>query len=158
MITIGIDPGLYGAIGVLSDGLFLAVYDMPTVIKSKDTGKLEVCPKQLNELVKRHTSVDVFTSTALERVSAMPGQGVTSMFSLGDSFGCARSALIATGCEFTLVAPQTWKKHFKLTNIKDESLLRARELFTEAPLKLKKHDGRAESLLIARWLYETKFM
>ena len=84
----------------------------------------------------------------------MPGQGVTSMFSLGDSFGCARSALIATGCEFTLVAPQSWKKHFKLTSDKEQSRSLASRLFPSAPLHLKKHADRAESLLMAQWYLE----
>lgn len=157
MITIGIDPGLTGAIGVLSDGVFLAVEDMPTVVKGTGSVKREVDPAGLISLLKSHKSATGFTSIVLERVNAMPGQGVSSVFSLGDSFGCARSSIAACSIETTMVSPVTWKKYFKLERDKELSRALAIKLFPEAPLHLKKYADRAEALLMARWLWETKF-
>ncbi len=157
MITIGIDPGLTGAVGVLSDGVFLAVEDMPTVVKGSGSVKREVDPAGLISILKYHRLANDFTSVALERVNAMPGQGVSSVFSLGDSFGCARSSIAACSIETVMVSPVTWKKYFKLERDKELSRALAIKLFPEADLKLKKHADRAEALLIARWLWETKF-
>lgn len=157
MITIGIDPGLTGAIGFLRDGVFVAVEDMPTLLKGSGSVKYEVSPAGLISMLRRHIPIDDHAVAVLERVNAMPGQGVSSVFSLGDSFGCARSALVAAHLELHYVSPVTWKKHFKLTAEKEMGRALAQRLFPDAPLHLKKHDGRAESLLMARWLYETKF-
>jgi crossover junction endodeoxyribonuclease RuvC len=157
MITIGIDPGLTGAIGVLSDGVFVAVEDMPTVVKGTGSVKREVDPAGLISIHKSHKPADNFSRAVLERLNAMPGQGVSSVFSLGDSFGCARSSIAASKIEMTYVAPITWKKYFKLERDKELSRALAIKLFPEAPLHLKKHADRAEALLMARWLWETKF-
>lgn len=157
MITIGVDPGLTGAIGFLRDGVFLAVEDMPTLLKGSGSVKYEVSPAGLISMLRRHVPVDDKAVAVLERVNAMPGQGVSSVFSLGDSFGCARSALVSTHLELHYINPAAWKRHFKLTADKEMSRALAQRLFPEAPLYLKKHDGRAEALLMARWLHETKF-
>ena len=157
MITIGIDPGLNGAIAVLRDGAFIAVEDMPIVVKGTGAVKNEVDPAGLITLLRRYVPADEAVCVALERVNAMPGQGVSCVFSLGDSFGSARASV--AGCRFELVsvAPQTWKKHHKLTSDKEISRALAIRMFPEAPLNLKKYSDRAEALLIARWLYETSY-
>jgi crossover junction endodeoxyribonuclease RuvC len=93
----------------------------------------------------------------LERVNAMPGQGSSSVFSLGDSFGCARSVVAACHLELTHVTPAQWKKHFKLTSDKELARALAVRMFPGAPLNLKKHADRAEALLLARWLYDTRY-
>lgn len=157
MITIGIDPGLSGAVGVLRDGVFVNVIDMPTVAKGSGSVKNEVDPAGLITLLRQTVPAEEPISVALERVNAMPGQGSSSIFSLGDSFGCARSAVAACRFELTYVTPVQWKKHFKLTSDKELSRAMAVRLFPEAPLNLKKHIDRAEALLMARWLYETRF-
>jgi len=157
MLIIGIDPGLTGAVGFLRDGVFVAVEDMPTVVKGVGSVKREVSPAGLKTLIKVVLQPDEAVVCVIERVNAMPGQGVSSVFSLGDSFGCARSVLATAGFEMTYVSPVTWKKHFKLASDKELSRALAVKLFPEAPLHLKKHDGRAESLLMARWLWETKY-
>ena len=157
MITIGIDPGLTGAIGVLSDGAFVAVEDMPTLVKGLGSVKREVDVAGLITMLRGHSSIDVSTSAVLERVNAMPGQGVSSVFSLGDSFGCARSAIVACRLPMTYVSPVIWKKYFKLERDKELSRAMAVRLFPEAPLNLKKYSDRAEALLMARWLWETQF-
>lgn len=157
MITIGIDPGLSGAIGILHDGVYVAVEDMPIVAKGSGSVKNEVDPSGLIKLIRHHTlGCDAFTIVAVERVNAMPGQGVSSVFSLGDSFGCARSAIASCGFETVYVAPATWKKHFKLTSDKEMCRAAAIRMFPQAPLNLKKHSDRAEALLMARWLYDLR--
>lgn len=157
MITIGIDPGLSGAIGVLRDGAYVAVLDMPTIAKGSGSVKNEVDPAGLASILREHAPAVEDVAVALERVNAMPGQGSSSTFSLGDSFGCAR-AVVAT-CRFgmTYVTPAQWKKHFKLTTDKELSRAMAVRLFPDAPLHLKKHADRAEALLLARWLYEAGY-
>lgn len=157
MITIAIDPGLSGAVGVLRDGAFLAVEDMPTVAKGSGSVKSEVDPAGLISLLRRLAPADEPVAVALERVNAMPGQGVSSTFSLGDSFGCARSAVAACRFELVYVTPAQWKKHYAITNDKEMSRALAVRMFPEAPLNLKKHSDRAEALLMARWLYDTRF-
>lgn len=157
MITVAIDPGLSGAVGVLRDGAFLTVEDMPTVAKGSGSVKSEVDPAGLISLLKRLTPADEAVAVALERVNAMPGQGVSGVFSLGDSFGCARSAVAACRFELVYVTPVQWKKHFKLESNKETSRALAVRMFPQAPLNLKKHADRAEALLMARWLYDTRF-
>lgn len=157
MITLGIDPGLDGAFGVLRDGAFLAVEDMPTLIKGDGMIKREVDARWLIELLRGMVHASETAAVALERVNAMPGQGSSSTFSLGDSYGTARTAVAACGYELHVVAPTTWKKHFALSRDKYESIALAQQLFPQAPIKLKKHADRAEALLMARWLYDTRF-
>ena len=156
MITVAIDPGLSGAIGILLDGKYVTVEDMPIVSKGSGSVKSEVDTSGLIKLLKTNISSDDVIVAAVERVNAMPGQGVSSVFSLGDSFGCARSALASCGYEMVYVSPVTWKKHFKLTSDKEMCRAAAVRMFPEAPLNLKKHADRAESLLMARWLYDTQ--
>ena len=154
MITIGIDPGLSGAIGVLRDGAYVAVLDMPTVAKGSGSVKNEVDPAGLATLLRQHAPAQEAVAVVLERVNAMPGQGSSSIFSLGDSFGCARAVVAACRFELTYVTPVKWKKHFALTSDKELGRALAVRLFPDAPLNLKKHADRAEALLMARWLYE----
>lgn len=156
-ITIGIDPGLSGAVGVLRDGQYVEVHDMPVVAKGSGSVKNEVDPAGLISLLRQCAPVDESVAVVLERVNAMPGQGSSSTFSLGDSFGCARSAIAACRFETVYVTPANWKKHFKLTSDKDLSRALAVRTFPGAPLNLKKHADRAEALLMARWLYEARY-
>jgi crossover junction endodeoxyribonuclease RuvC len=147
---IGIDPGITGAIGVLDEhGNYLDVYDMPVIAKGK-SGKQQIDAAGLYKLIKQHGVIHAF----VEQVGAMPGQGVSSMFSLGDSVGCIRAVLCALMIPTQFIPPQSWKRGFKLTADKEQARSRAVELFPQAPLNRKKDAGRAEALLIARfgWL------
>lgn len=157
MITIGVDPGLTGAVGFLLDGSYLAVEDMPVVVKGVGSVRNEVSPAGLKQLMRRHVQNGEACSAVLERVNSMPGMAASSVFSLGDSFGCARAVVASAGVEITYVAPQTWKKHFKLEKDKELSRALAVKLFPTAELHLKKHHDRAEALLMARWLWEIRF-
>ncbi len=157
MITVGLDPGLSGAVGVLRDGVFVVVEDMPVVAKGSGSVKSEVNPAGLIWLLRSLCPADEAVAVVLERVNAMPGQGVSSTFSLGDSFGCARAAVAACGFELYYVTPSQWKKHHGLGSDKEQARATASRLYPQAPLHLKKHADRAEALLMALWLYETRF-
>ena len=147
----GIDPGLSGAVAVL-DPLFpeaATVRDMPIEPYGK-TGfvKNAVDLAALARLLGRSLNAWVF----LERVSAFPGQGVGSMFSLGMSYWGAAGVANGLGHEVVLVAPKAWKGHFGLSKDKAEALALARKLFPVCPaLARAKDHGRAEALLIARY-------
>jgi len=158
MLIIAIDPGLTGAVSALRDGAFLGVEDMPTVAKGSGSVKREVDPAGLKRLIRAWMQPDESTTAVLEQVGAMPSQGVSSTFSLGDSYGSARAVIATSTIPLTLVSPVTWKKYFKLDRDKEKSRALAIRLFPSAPLHLKKHDGRSEALLLALWLHETKFM
>jgi crossover junction endodeoxyribonuclease RuvC len=155
MLVVAIDPGLTGALGFLRDGAYVAVEDMPVVLKGVGSVKNEVSPQGMKTLIRGHLQPGEAVVAVIEKVGAMPGQGVSSVFSLGDSYGAARAVLATAGFELVQVHPATWKKYFKLTSDKELSRALATRLFPAAPLHLKKHDGRAEALLLARWLWET---
>jgi len=157
MIIVSIDPGLTGAVGFLENGVFLGVEDMPIMQKGNGAVKYEVSPAGLKQLVLKHTSACDEVVAVLERVNAMSGQGVSSVFSLGDSFGCARSVLASLGLETFYVSPVTWKKYYCISSDKEASRSLAVKMFPKAPLTLKKHVDRAEALLMARWLHNTRY-
>ena len=161
-LIIGIDPGLSGALALMGNAGLLALSDIPVMAKGKGSGKVknEVNAAGLNALLKEWVSGhadDVLV--VIERVSSMPGQGVASMMSLGDTVGCIRGVVAARGYPVHWVTPQTWKKHYTLTAGKDvdgKELARAKaiQLFPEADLVRKKDHNRAEAVLIARWGWE----
>jgi len=155
MITIGIDPGVTGAIGILKDGNFIAVFDIPTV--AKGSGRKEINPYAVRDLIRESVSAYDDVDVSLEKVGAMPGQGVSSMFSLGDSFGVLRAIVACMNLRMNLVSPSVWKRHFNLNKDKEQSRALAVRLFPTAPLNLKKHSDRAEALLIAKHLWDTKY-
>lgn len=156
-ITVGIDPGITGAAGILKDGEYLKVFDIPSVEKGAGMVKREIDPSGLARELTSHLDPKEYVEVLLERVNAMPGQGVSSVFSFGDSYGCCRSVVAVLGHPMVLVPPAVWKKHFKLGREKEESRALAIRLFPKAELHLKKHSDRAEALLMARYLYEVKF-
>lgn len=157
MNIIGIDPGLSGAIALISStGKYMEVYDVVTEVKGKGKIKNQI---EALETFKILTYMKLRSSSKakilIEKVSSMPGQGVASVFSLGDSYGSLRALSTCCYLPVETVLPAKWKKHFKLTSDKDKSLKLARELFPEAPLSRKKDIDRAEALLIARYGWET---
>jgi transposase len=102
-----------------------------------------------SEMAQARDGQDVVV--VIERVHSMPAQGLSSTFKFGMAFGGALALSRRFSSEMVLVPPQAWKKALNLSHVKLESLLMARELFPNAPLHLKKHNGRAEALLIAEW-------
>ena len=148
---IGVDPGLSGAIAVMSSES-LKIFDMPTMtVERNGKAKRQVSATELAELLYLYSGKDCHVYC--ERVSAMAGQGVTSVFSFGRSFGMIEGILAAFKLPVTYVAPATWVKAVHRGAGKDASRQRAMELFPEnqADFKRVKDDGRSDSALIAYW-------
>jgi crossover junction endodeoxyribonuclease RuvC len=148
MNRLGIDPGLSGAVAVLGENLeLLDVFDMPTMALSK--GKNCVNAAGLAAILR----IDQHPATAyLEDVHAMPGQGVSGMFSFGRSLGVIEGVLATLGIPVVMVPPQTWKKRAGLQGAeKDKARTMAQRLYPGADLSRKKDIGRADAILIARY-------
>lgn len=148
--TIGIDPGLNGAIALVVDGELVRVVDMPTVtLERNGKTKRQVSVPELVDIIKELDPTEAYC----EKVFAMSGQGVTSVFSLGRSLGVVEGILTALRIKTTLMTPQTWIKGMAVTGGKDGSRARAMELFPEhlALFKRVKDDGRSDASLIALW-------
>lgn len=158
MITVGIDPGLTGAIAILRSGEYYDLMDMPTIAKG-GSGKVkyEVSPVAITQYLRSKITPSDGCAAIIERVNSMPGQGAATVFSLGDSFGTARAVLACFGLPYRDVTPQVWKKHFGLSSDKEQSRALATKLFPSAELHLKKYHDRAEALLMARYLWEKEF-
>jgi crossover junction endodeoxyribonuclease RuvC len=151
MRHIGIDPGLSGAIAIISDDS-LKVFDMPTMTVDRNgKAKRQVSANELADLLRSCAGNDCHVY--VERVSAMAGQGVTSVFSFGRSFGMIEGILAALKMPVTFVAPATWVKGVGRGPGKDASRARAMELFPmqQEFFKRVKDDGRADAALIAHW-------
>jgi len=156
-LIIGVDPGLSGAIAAIDhNGLFRGVWDMP--VEVTHTGKNRVCAwlllqvfKEIMEMAVDQEGADVPVMCYVESVSAMPGQGVTSMFNFGDGFGVVRAVIAVSQVPVTFVSPVKWKRTMGMIGTdKNYSLTLARQYWPDAPLTLKKHTGRADALLIAK--------
>jgi crossover junction endodeoxyribonuclease RuvC len=151
----GIDPGLSGAIAFFNpDKGLLIVHDMPTVEVTRNGKK----KNEINAYALANLFPVLATDEAvLERVGAMPGQGVTSVFSFGRSVGIVEGVLAALSISVTIVSPQAWQKAAGVRGGKDGSRLRASELFPNyaALFSRKKDDGRADAALMA-WYAATK--
>lgn len=153
MLIIGIDPGLAGGLAVLRHGECGGVYDLPTMAAGK-TGRKMINAAAVAELLReiRVAYSGFSVAVALERPAAMPGQGVSSMFSLGDSFGALRGVVAALNLPLHLIVPAVWKRRFGLNADKEAARALAISLFPDAALARKKDHGRAEALLIAEFL------
>jgi len=152
MRVIGIDPGLDGAVAIINGTGNLVVIDMPTVtVERNGKSKRQVSATELAQILASHNSNNCHVF--VEKVSAMAGQGVTSVFSFGRSFGMIEGILAAYRLPVTFVPPATWVKAVGRGQGKDASRARAMELFPEnqSDFKLKKFDGRADAALIAYW-------
>lgn len=142
MIYIGIDPGKKGGIAVMTENKTFVypfseenLFDMMDYVRDKE---------------------DELSKCVLEKVGAMPGQGVTSMFNFGQNFGFIQGVLRSYGISYELVTPQKWKKEFSVTKDKNTSIEVAKRLFPLVNLKAterckKDHDGMAEALLLAEY-------
>ena len=150
-LFVGIDPGLSGALAFLS-GEELDVLAMPTltITKAKGTRRvldLTALANIIDDKTKNAAKVSVF----IEHVSAMPKQGVASMFSFGESYGAIKGIVAANFLPMTLVTPVTWKAKLKVSRNKDDARYRASQLMPRfAHLwSRRKDDGMAEAALIA---------
>tara|TARA_Y100000591_G_C21738901_1_gene648240 strand:- start:506 stop:1000 length:495 start_codon:yes stop_codon:yes gene_type:complete len=159
MLIIGIDPGISGSICFFEDGKILDTIEMPTMTDGKKN-KRQVNGSQIyNEILKKTIGLKKENiRVVIEQVSAMPGQGVTSMFNFGQSFGMLKGICSAMQLPMYFVRPAKWKKHYNLINSqKDASRTRAIEIFPyfSSQLSKKKDSNKADAILIASFYYET---
>ncbi len=159
MYIIGIDPGISGAISFYEDGKILDVIDMPSMAEGKKN-KRQVNGAQIyNEIKKRIKIVQKGkVCVVIEQVSAMPGQGVTSMFNFGQSFGVIKGICAAMQLPMHLVRPAKWKKYFNLLKTeKEASRTKAIEIFPQIShmLSKKKDVNKADAILIASFFDNT---
>ncbi len=159
MFIIGIDPGISGAICFFENGKILEVIDMPNMAEGKKNKKQVNGSQIFNEITTRISGKDKNDiKVVIEQVSAMPGQGVTSMFNFGQSFGILKGICSAMQLSIYFVRPAKWKKYFNLINSeKDASRTRAIEIFPyfSSNLSKKKDSNKADAILIASYFNET---
>ena len=159
MLIIGIDPGISGSICFFEDGKILEVIEMPVMTEGKKNKKQVNGAQIYNEFLKKiNKKKDDEVRVVIEQVSAMPGQGVTSMFNFGQSFGILKGICSAMQLPMFFVRPAKWKKYFNLINSqKDASRTRAIEIFPyfSTQLSKKKDSNKADAILIASFYHET---
>ena len=159
MLIIGIDPGISGSICFLDNGKILDVIEMPIMTDGKKNKKQVNGSQVYNEISKRITQFEKNQiRVVIEHVSAMPGQGVTSMINFGQSFGILKGICTAMQLPMYFVRPTKWKKYFNLLNSeKDASRTRAIEIFPyfSSQLSRKKDSNKADAILIASFYHET---
>ena len=159
MLIIGIDPGISGSICFFQDGVIKEVVEMPTMTEGKKNKKQVNGSQIFNEISKKIKNVDKKNiKVVIEHVTAMPGQGVTSMFNFGQSFGILKGICSAMQLSVYFVRPAKWKKYFNLINSeKDASRTRAIEIFPyySSHLSRKKDSNKADAILIASFFFET---
>ena len=159
MKIIGIDPGLSGAIAILENNKVLDLFDMPVMSEGKKN-KRQLNSAHLVNLIKDNINVNEEVSVIVEQVNAMPGQGVTSMFNFGQTFGAIKGVCAALELPIFFVRPSKWKKHFELINSsKDSSRTKVIEMYPKLSKQLskKKDVNKSDAILIARFFSETRF-
>ena len=153
MYIIGIDPGISGAICFFENGKVIDVLEMPSMAEGKKNKKQvngAQIYSEINSRIKDKPKNQI--CVVIEHVSAMPGQGVTSMFNFGQSFGVIKGVCAAMQLPIHFVRPAKWKKHFDLINSqKDSSRVKAIEMFPKFSSRLsrKKDSNKADAILIA---------
>ena len=158
MLIIGIDPGISGSICFFENGKIIEVIEMPVMTEGKKNKKQVNGAQIYNEFLKRINKKEDEIRVVIEQVSAMPGQGVTSMFNFGQSFGILKGICSAMQLPMFFVRPAKWKKYFNLINSqKDASRTRAIEIFPyfSTQLSKKKDSNKADAILIASFYHET---
>ena len=156
MKIIGIDPGLSGAIAVLENNKVLNIFDIPVMSEGKKN-KRQLNSALLVNLLKENINKKEEVAVVVEQVNAMPGQGVTSMFNFGQTFGALKGICAALELPIFFVRPSKWKKHFELINSsKDASRTKAIELFPNFSndMAKKKDANKADAILIGRYFLD----
>ena len=158
MRIFGIDPGLSGALAILDDKKIVDVIDLPTMSDGKKN-KRQLNSAHLSQYMHKNVVDIENTVVVVEQVNAMPGQGVTSMFNFGQTFGAIKGISAALQLPIYFVRPSKWKKHFELINSsKDSSRTKAIEMYPSLSndLAKKKDVNKSDAILIARFYSETR--
>lgn len=160
---IGIDPGLSGAIAVITDNSLIRIYDTPTTTITKGAGKSKknkraYVESRMVEILSQYNYESVHIG--IEKVHSMPGQGVASMFSMGYGYGLWIGIVVALKLPYTLITPQRWKKELMsgMSKEKAASCIRAQQLYPDGEFftpRGRAWDGRGDSVLIATYLKQT---
>ena len=138
MKIVGIDPGLSGAIAILENNKVLRLFDMPVMAEGKKN-KRQLNSAQLVNIIKESVNLKDEIAVVVEQVNAMPGQGVTSMFNFGQTFGAIKGVCAALDLPIFFVRPSKWKKYFELINSsKDSSRTKAIEMYPSLSNQLAK--------------------
>lgn len=152
MIVCGIDPGLSGGVAIITQRKILHGFRMPVMVDLMSRNKKKVV--NVNKLAVELAAVEI-DMTVVERVHAMPGQGVTSMFSFGVAYGQALA--VATlkpdrSGGVVQITPQVWKGHFNIRGSnKPDSIAKAQEVFGDSyRWKYQADNGIAEAALMAQ--------
>ena len=156
MIVFGIDPGVSGALSIYEHKKLKEVIDMPTMSEGKKNKK-QINAAQLASEIKKRVNRSDDVAVVIEHVSAMPGQGVTSMFNFGQSFGVIKGICSALTLPIYFIRPVKWKKHFNLIgSSKDASRTKAIELFPNFSNEMakKKDANKADAILIGRYFLD----
>ena len=156
MIVFGIDPGVSGALSIYENKKLKEVIDMPTMSEGKKNKK-QINAAQLSLEIKKRINGSSETAVVIEHVTAMPGQGVTSIFNFGQSFGVIKGICSALTLPIYFVRPVKWKKHFNLIgSSKDASRTKAIELFPSFSndMAKKKDANKADAILIGRYFLD----
>ena len=160
MKIIGIDPGLSGAIAILENNLVLNIFEIPVMSEGKKN-KRQLNSALLVNLLKENINNDEEVVVVVEQVNAMPGQGVTSMFNFGQTFGAIKGFCAALELPIYFVRPSKWKKHFELINSsKDASRTKAIEMYPKLSNQLskKKDVNKSDAILIARFFSDNRLI
>ena len=131
---------------------------MPVMPEGKKN-KRQLNSAQLVNILRDNIKINNEIAVVVEQVNAMPGQGVTSMFNFGQTFGAIKGVCAALNLPIYFVRPSKWKKHFELINSsKDSSRTKAIEMYPSlsAQLAKKKDVNKSDAILIARFYVETK--
>ena len=158
MRIFGIDPGLSGALAILDEKKIFEVIDLPTMSDGKKN------KKQLNSAhLSKYIQTNIIdlnkSAVVVEQVNAMPGQGVTSMFNFGQTFGAIKGISATLKIPIFFARPSKWKKHFELINSsKDASRTKVIEMYPSLSNQLskKKDVNKSDAILIARFYNETR--
>ena len=158
MKILGIDPGLSGAIAILKKKKVLNLFDMPVMAEGKKNKK-QLNSAQLVNIIRENSIGEEEIVVVVEQVNAMPGQGVTSMFNFGQTFGAIKGVCAALNLPIFFVRPSKWKKYFELINSsKDASRTKVIEMYPSLSSQLakKKDVNKSDAILIARYYYDTR--
>ena len=120
MKIIGIDPGLSGAIAILENNQVINIFEIPVMSEGKKN-KRQINSALLVSLLRENINKSEEVAVVVEQVNAMPGQGVTSMFNFGQTFGAIKGICAALDLPIFFVRPSKWKKHFELINSSKDS-------------------------------------
>ncbi len=159
MLIIAIDPGISGSLCFFEDGKIIDLIEMPNMAEGKKNKKQVNGAQIYNEIllkIKNYEKKDI--KVVIEQVSAMPGQGVTSMFNFGQSLGVLKGICSAMQLPMYFVRPVKWKRYFNLINSeKDASRTKAIQIFPYISERLsrKKDSNKADAILIASFFFET---